>query len=483
MESFIHDEVNKFKVIDVHSHLFSYDHNELCLYGIDHLLTYHYLISELFVVCHDIKLKYFFSLSKNKQADIIWEELFLKRTPISEACKGVITTLNKLGLSNLIKKRDLNEIRKVMKSNSININKYIELIFEKSNVEYTIMTNQIFNHKEIYFLSKNFIPKQNTTIFIKNNNDSISAKVIDTNQSLLPKEFQVEYTNKFNKKKTTNINSLRQEICKWSNVFIPELEYQKITKRFKTSMRIDDLINDYRSCIKNPILEKYGFNKNFEGIMEYIRYWNHFLKPIYFMASIKYDFCFDPSEITQEWNGSPSQVIDRIIIPLAIELNLPIALKFGTNRSSNPNLKDSGDGVGTCDMKSLINLCKTYSDCKFLVTFLSETNQHELCVLSRNFPNLHIYGCWWYLNNPSLIEKITKMRFEMLGLGFTAQHSDARILEQLLYKWDHSKQIIAKILVEKYKDLQKVGWILTKDEIKRDIAFIFKNSFLQFIKN
>jgi hypothetical protein len=52
-------------------------------------------------------------------------------------------------------------------------------------------------------------------------------------------------------------------------------------------------------------------------------------------------------------------------------------------------------------------------------------------VLANKFRNLHLYGCWWYCNTPSIIKEVTAMRLEMLGLAFTAQHSDARVLEQV----------------------------------------------------
>ncbi len=48
---------------------------------------------------------------------------------------------------------------------------------------------------------------------------------------------------------------------------------------------------------------------------------------------------------------------------------------------------------------------------------LARENQHELCVTARKFPNLMIFGCWWFLNNPSLIEEITQMRLDLLGLS------------------------------------------------------------------
>ena len=36
------------------------------------------------------------------------------------------------------------------------------------------------------------------------------------------------------------------------------------------------------------------------------------------------------------------------------------------------------------------------------------------------------------------------MRIELLGTSFIPQHSDARVLDQLIYKWDHSRQIIGE---------------------------------------
>ncbi len=72
-----------------------------------------------------------------------------------------------------------------------------------------------------------------------------------------------------------------------------------------------------------------------------------------------------------------------------------------------------------------------FPDTKFIATVLARENQHELCVLARKFRNLHIFGCWWFLNNPSLIDEMTRMRLELLGLSFTPQHSDARVLDQL----------------------------------------------------
>jgi len=118
----------------------------------------------------------------------------------------------------------------------------------------------------------------------------------------------------------------------------------------------------------------------------------------------------------------------------------------------------------------------TQSSCWF-----SRENQHEFCVAARKFPNLKPFGCWWFLNDPSIIEEITRERIELLGLSFVAQHSDCRVLDQLIYKWKHSRRILAKVLTEKYQDIARPGWELTEEEITRDVRGLLGGNFLKWI--
>ena len=61
------------------------------------------------------------------------------------------------------------------------------------------------------------------------------------------------------------------------------------------------------------------------------------------------------------------------------------------------------------------------------------------------------------------------MRIELLGTSFTPQHSDARVLDQIVYKWQHNRGIIAQILVQKYTELGQSGWQTTPAEVERDV--------------
>ena len=69
----------------------------------------------------------------------------------------------------------------------------------------------------------------------------------------------------------------------------------------------------------------------------------------------------------------------------------------------------------------------------------------------------------------------------MLGTGFTPQHSDARVLDQLLYKWPHSRSVLANVIQEEMKKLVLSGWTLTRQDIRRDVRRLFGGSYEEFM--
>jgi hypothetical protein len=111
---------------------------------------------------------------------------------------------------------------------------------------------------------------------------------------------------------------------------------------------------------------------------------------------------------------------------------------------------------------------------------LSRENQHELCVAARKFANLMPFGCWWFLNNPSIVSEITRERLELLGPTFIPQHSDARVLEQLLYKWPHSRRDIAHALADQYIGVVENGRPVAVADIGRDVRRLFSENFLNW---
>ena len=171
----------------------------------------------------------------------------------------------------------------------------------------------------------------------------------------------------------------------------------------------------------------------------------------------------------------------EVVMPTCREHRLPFALMIGVRRRVNPALRAAGDGLGRADVGAVERICAAYTDARFLVTFLSRENQHELCVSARKFSNLLPFGCWWFLNNPSIIEEITEERVELLGTSFIPQHSDARVLDQLIYKWAHSRRVIGDVLARAYEQLLADGRAVTRAEIERDVARLFRDNFGRWV--
>ena len=406
LEGAVRSAVSQTTISDIHTHLFPPSHGRLLLWGVDELLTYHYLVAELFTVApRELTLEKFWRLDKSRQADLVWEHVFLRHGALSEGARGVVTTLSALGLD--AGGRDLSGIRRWFASQKVE--GYLKKVFEVAKLDYAVMTNNPFIAEEAGYWKAN-----------------------------LPRPYYL-----------------------------------------KTALRIDTLILDWPAAAKAMKAAGYktvgATSAGFAQARKFLADWAKTLQPVYMAASLPPDFAY-PSR------SRSGEVLDKVVLPAAKELGLPIAMMIGVRKGVNPALGAGGDGVGVADPAAVQHLCQRHPDAKFIVTMLSRVNQHELCVLARKFGNLHVEGCWWFCNNPSIIEEMTRMRLELLGTAFTAQHSDARVLDQLIYKWAHTRTILAGVLVEKYRDLFLAGWRTTEDEIRRDVRSLLGGAFEEFCR-
>ena len=251
--------------------------------------------------------------------------------------------------------------------------------------------------------------------------------------------------------------------------------------RFVAALRIDPLLIDWANTV--PKLRAWGYEvsadfsgQTFGEVRRFLGDWTKKIGAQYCMVSLTPAFAFPA-------NTETAQLIQHAIMPHGEEHGQAFALMIGVKRNVNPRLRLAGDSVGRADIAAVENLCAEYPDNKFLCTMLSRENQHELCVAARKFRNLHVFGCWWFMNNPTIIEEITRMRLELIGTSVTLQHSDCRVLDQLVYKWQHSRGILGRILADKYEDLAATGWEPTRAEIERDVRDLFGGALERFLKN
>ncbi len=425
----VSDVVDKTPLIDLHTHLYApgfgtplagsgpapADPKGLLLWGLDELLTYHYLVAEVFRVVPATKLPYeqFWKMSKTEQADHIWKHLFVERSPVSEACRGVITVLTRLGLDPSERKPD--GWRKWFAQQSPS--KQIDRCMELANITTLVMTNPVFDDNERERWLRN------------------------------------------------------REVAS--------------DPRFRAVLRIDPILRDWPTAAAKMASWGYGVAaeigpKVIEEARRFLREWIDRQKAIYLAVSLPPDWRF-PAPPGDAVARAGQTMLEQVVLPVCAERNLPFAMMIGSRLKVNPLLGDASDMVGKSDITSLTNVLSAFQQNRFLVTMLARENQHELAVAARKFGNLMVFGCWWFLNNPSLVDEITRMRLELLGTSFVPQHSDARVLEQIVYKWDHSKRNIAAALTDKYADLVTAGWKITRTEIERDVADLLRNNFTRFL--
>jgi hypothetical protein len=391
--------------IDVHTHLFMPSLGELGLWGIDELVTYHYLEAELFR-SSSIAPDAYFALSKREKADLIWQKLFVENAPVSEATRGVVAVLRAFGLPTSTS--DLREAREFFGQRRLE--PHIEEVLKIAGLSEAVMTND----------------------------------------PLDPKEAR-----------------------RWEAGVEPH-------PRFHAVIRLDGMLNRWTENWTAMAAKGYAADEQcspqaLAGARRFLEDWIRRMNPVYAAVSLPDTFAFPEDSVR-------GRLLAEAVLPVCREFDLPLSLMIGVRYLVNPALKLAGDGAGKADLRSMERLALNYPDNRFLVSVLSRENQHELCVYARKFRNLMVFGCWWFLNQPSVVEEITRERIEMLGTTFIPQHSDARVLEQVIYKWRNTRRTLAPILANMFRLLIEDGGIVTRADIGREITRLFRTNFEQWTR-
>ena len=378
--------INATEIFDIHTHLFPAEFKKYHLSGISEVLNYHYLIAELLTTTN-INVKNFYELTKIEKANIIWEELFLKRTPISEACKGVLTILSELSIDYMFKS------------------------FDEINTEYSKLN---LSDLQIFKIIK-------------------ISQVVMTNNPFDKSEWQL-----FKKKN-------------WD------------TNKYLASLRLDDILINLEKCLDICKENINNFDNDNDLMIKYLDKVYEESKPVYAALSLN----------GLQLNSFLKNKVFPDIFKWLERKNIPLSLLLGVKRNVNKEFLLAGDGLDRIDLRRLSEICNQYSKNKILCSCLSFNDQHELTVLARKHQNLKIFGFWWFMNQPSLIKLILNLRIELLGLNFIPQHSDARVTDQLIYKWFHFKVLLSNVLYDHYKEIQLKNFKISENQISDDVSKLF----------
>ena len=397
----VQDVLGSTQVIDIHTHLYSPAFGKIGLWGIDELLTYHYLEAEFFRSC-DLAPEEYWKLSKTERADAIWKALFVENSPISESTRGVVAVLSAFGLPTDVS--GLQEARRFFAAQSIET--HIQKVLEVAGVSDVVMTNDPLDPEE-------------------------GAVWMGGGGQNHP-QFHA-------------VLRLDRILWGWSQ------HWQQLAG-------------------EGYAVDEHGSGKSVSEVRRFLAEWHQRMRPLYMAVSLADTFRFPDESIT-------SKLLSEAVLPSCREFGLPMSLMIGVRRQVNPRLRLAGDAVGKADLGAVENLCRSFPENRFLASVLSRENQHELAVYARKFNNLMPFGCWWFLNNPSIVEEITRERIELLGTSFVPQHSDARVLEQVIYKWQNTRRTLAPILANSYRLLHADGAEITRQKIQRDVDRLFRANF------
>ena len=143
LQGIVEQELRAIPFIDIHTHLYRPSLGRLGLWGIDELLTYHYLEAELFrssLVTPD----QYWAMTKPEKADAIWRALFVQNLPISEATRGVVAVLKAFDLPTY--STDLSEARAFFADQQVE--SHIQNVFGLAGISEAVMTNDPLDEQE-----------------------------------------------------------------------------------------------------------------------------------------------------------------------------------------------------------------------------------------------------------------------------------------------------------------------------------------------
>ena len=269
LETVIRRITTETRVIDMHTHVYAEAFSEHLLWGIDELLQYHYLTAEFFRHS-DLSCDEYWALDGASRAEMVWQTLFVERSPISEAASGVLTALNRLGLSPAKLGRDLNAYREALavKSTSQQVND----VLEAAKVERIVMTNDPFDAKE-------------RAIWQSGGGKSDS--------------------------------------------------------RFDAALRIDKLLLDWPAAAHDlreqgyMVEEDASVPSTLQEVRRFLQDWALRMDALYIMVSLPGDAAYASGDAS----NNISILLDGAVIPVCLELGLPLALMIGVRRQVNPLLR------------------------------------------------------------------------------------------------------------------------------------------------
>lgn len=273
----------------------------------------------------------FYAKTKREQADIIWQALYIDRSPVSEACRGVITTLMSLGLVDEVESRNLENVRAFYRGyrnrGLQGAEEFSRIIHSLAGVRYNVMTNIPFSPEEAHYWrpKRQPYPEQYRSALRVDPLLTGDRRVIETALKASGYEASLE--------------GARQYLRDWCETMKPE--YMMASTPHDFVLREGTLASAGQKGMNEEALQQPGTN-----------------------ASVA---CSGMEDEVPSLINESNDFLSDVLMKVCEERDLPLALKIGAHRGVNPALKTAGDGmVAFADAEILGRLCSRFPKVRFL---------------------------------------------------------------------------------------------------------------------
>ena len=540
-------EVDAAEACDVHAHCFGPEYGErLMAFGIDKLLTAGYGNSDLacspdlvaqYLAVADEPPEVFARLAMTEQADRIWEALFVRRSPLSEACLGVVTALQALGLHEALERRDLPAIRAWYATQDGA--RFNEKVLRLAKLRYVISSHSPFFSAcqlDACLHPPPATPRYKAALEVDSLLEGDWRRVTATLDTAGEPRTLRGVANLLERcvgtcrpvyvsSSTPHTFTYQCDTTPTSPMEVPRREAWPVDpassvspgnggggvgggvgvgggdgggggggggKRravlasppkspggARTSFAEAEDGFEQDTAAPAGVARSGGAGRPAGGFDAAPPASRAALRSAAMHGTPTLDATLDMP--LAPWPPSSSTVLDAVLLPLCARHGLPLLLRMGTCRGINETQGLAGDGVGSARLDALTNLCASHPRHKFVVAVLDAAQQHAAAVIASRFRNVHIWGSWWFSALPSVAAEGTAMRMEMLGVEFTFCASSAKLHDQLIYKWKNSRALLTATLTSKYSDVAERGWRVSRGDIRRDVQRLLGGAFEDFL--
>jgi len=149
------------------------------------------------------------------------------------------------------------------------------------------------------------------------------------------------------------------------------------------------------------------------------------------------------------------------------EHHVPFQIMIGAKRpvlgASPPDY-----AIAAFEQEMISSLCPMFYEFRelnFDIFLANRIQSHELAVIAKNYPNVHVSGYWWYTFYPTVIREFLRERLQMLPRNkVNAFFSDAYVVQ-----WSYAKLALVRLeLARVLSEMVREGYL--SEELAEEMA-------------